>query len=143
MSGDGSTPRARESARERRGGLCIVLADDNDDLLQMTAWTLEWAGCTVHTATHGARALELADLHRPDVVILDLGMPKLDGYETARAIRARPWGAGVRLIAHSGYGQADDKRRALDAGFDLHLTKPIDPDSLIRAVTNADSAEEN
>jgi CheY-like chemotaxis protein len=64
---------------------------------------------------------------RPDVAVIDVGLPGMDGYEVARAIRQRPDGGGVCLIALTGYGQAEDQRRALAAGFDLHLTKPIDP----------------
>jgi CheY-like chemotaxis protein len=75
-------------------------------------------------------ALETAAAFRPDVVLLDIGMPKLDGYEVCRRLRAQPWGAGVLIVAVTGWGQDSDKRRAREAGFDHHLTKPMDPAAL-------------
>ena len=111
-----------------------MVADDDADLRQMLAWTLESAGWDVRTAEDGVRALDLVERHLPDVVILDLGMPRLDGYETARAIRRRPWGTEIKLVAHSGDGLAQDKARALKAGFDVHVTKPARPRDLIQLV---------
>jgi CheY-like chemotaxis protein len=75
----------------------------------------------------GAGGLRLLQEFEPDVVLLDIGMPVMDGYETCRRMRQTPRGAGLILVALTGWGQEDDKQRALDAGFDLHLTKPADP----------------
>ncbi len=124
----------RSARRPATTPTCIVIADDNDDLLQMLAWFLEGEGFEVHAATDGREALRLAEVHRPEVMILDLGMPDVDGYEAARTVRSTAWGAGTRLVAHSGYGRSDDKRRALAAGFDVHLTKPVDPHELVHVI---------
>ena len=84
----------------------------------------------VRVAHSGRGAISAARAFRPDVALLDIGMPELDGYDVARALRQEPWGAGVRLVALTGWGQEDDKQRATDAGFDYHLTKPVDPETL-------------
>ncbi|HLN85805.1 MAG TPA: response regulator, partial [Candidatus Limnocylindrales bacterium] len=82
-------------------------------------------GSEVRVAQDGAEAFETAAEFRPDVVVLDLAMPKLNGYEAARKIRAQPWGKHMVLIALTGWGQQQDRRRTQDAGFDAHLTKPV------------------
>jgi CheY-like chemotaxis protein len=84
----------------------------------------------VFTAADGAEALELASSCRPDVMLLDIGMPKLDGYEVARRVREQPWGNGTVLIALTGWGQEEDRRRSREVGFDSHLVKPLDLDAL-------------
>jgi CheY-like chemotaxis protein len=81
-------------------------------------------------AHDGLAALELAERERPDVAVLDIGMPGMNGYEVARSLRREHWGRGLRLIAVTGWGQDEDKRRATAAGFDSHLTKPFEPDHL-------------
>jgi two-component system CheB/CheR fusion protein len=86
---------------------------------------LELSGHHVQTAYTGRRALELAETFRPHVLLLDIGLPDLDGYQLAAKVRATPWGRGITLIAATGWGQEEDRRRAFDAGFDHHLTKPI------------------
>jgi signal transduction histidine kinase len=108
----------------------ILLADDNRDALDSLATLLQCDGHEVHTAGDGAEALEVAAQCRPDVVLLDIGMPKLDGYEVARRIRAEPWGKATVLIALTGWGQDEDRRRSREVGFDSHLVKPLDPDAL-------------
>jgi CheY-like chemotaxis protein len=91
---------------------------------------LELAGHEVRVAHHGRAALSLAQAFRPDVALLDIGMPDLSGYEVAQELRREPWGRGIQLIALTGWGQEKDRRQALEAGFNQHLTKPIDPDQL-------------
>jgi len=113
-----------------RSGLRILLADDNRDALDSLATLLQCDGHEVHTAADGAEALERAAQCRPNVVLLDIGMPKLDGYEVARRIRAEPWGKSTVLIALTGWGQDEDRRRSREVGFDTHLVKPLDPDAL-------------
>ena len=93
---------------------------------------LKLSGHEVHLAHTGAEALATAKRVRPDVGVFDIGMPDLDGYELAERIRREAWGKTIKLIAVTGWGQESDKRRALLAGFDHHLTKPIDPDQLER-----------
>ncbi|HVY79913.1 MAG TPA: response regulator [Steroidobacteraceae bacterium] len=113
-----------------RSGHCILLADDNQDALESLAALLQCDGHEVHTAGDGAQALEVAAQCRPHVVLLDIGMPKLDGYEVARRIRAEPWGKAAVLIALTGWGQDEDRRRSREVGFDSHLVKPLDPEAL-------------
>ena len=108
----------------------ILVADDNNDALESLATLLQLSGHEVYTAANGAVALETAEQHRPEVALLDIGMPKLDGYEVARRIRAQPWGARITLVALTGWGQDSDRRRSQEAGFDSHLVKPLDLDKL-------------
>ena len=106
------------------------MADDNRDSATTLGLLLEQSGHEVHLAHSGAQALALAKAVRPDIGVFDIGMPDLSGYELAERIRHEAWGGQITLIAVTGWGQESDKRRALAAGFDHHLTKPIDPDSL-------------
>jgi signal transduction histidine kinase/CheY-like chemotaxis protein len=108
----------------------VLLADDNRDVSDLLAEMLRMGGHIVHTANDGATAAELALKHQPDVLVLDIGMPGLNGYEVAQQVRAQPWGAKPLIIAATGWGQEQDRQKATDAGFDLHLTKPFDPQVL-------------
>jgi len=116
-----------EAAQVRRR---ILVADDNSDALESLATLLELGGHEVYSAANGALALESAERHLPEVALLDIGMPKLDGYEVARRIRAQPWGRRITLVALTGWGQESDRRRSGEAGFDSHLVKPLDLDKL-------------
>jgi signal transduction histidine kinase/CheY-like chemotaxis protein len=113
----------------------ILIADDNYDAAQALALMLRLDGHEVRTANDGAEALKVADEFRPQVILLDIGMPKLDGYETARRLRTRPWARDALLVAQTGWGQEDDKQRAKQAGFDRHLVKPLDPEALSELLT--------
>jgi CheY-like chemotaxis protein len=108
----------------------ILIADDNRDAARSLALMLAMEGHEVRTAYDGVEALQIAEEFHPEVGLLDIGMPKLDGYETARRLRRRPGGESVLLVAQTGWGQDDDKQRAKQAGFDRHLVKPLDPDAL-------------
>ena len=108
----------------------ILIADDNQDALESLALMLRMEGHEVHCASDGEEALLLAGQRRPEIVVLDVGMPKLDGCEVARRIRAESWGRGAVLVALTGWGQEIDRRRSREAGFDLHLVKPVDPATL-------------
>jgi signal transduction histidine kinase len=108
----------------------ILLADDNPDALESLALLLRLKGHEVFSAANGALALETAVRHMPEVALLDIGMPLLDGYEVARRIRAQEWGKAVTLVALTGWGQESDRRRSQEAGFDTHLVKPLDLDKL-------------
>jgi len=110
----------------------IVVADDNEDSAQSFAMLLSFSGHEVRVAHDGEEALDAVRNFRPDVAFLDIGMPRLSGYEVAEAVRAEPWGRDIKLIAVTGWGQADDKVRARSAGFDQHLVKPIDPTDVDR-----------
>jgi len=111
---------------------CILVVDDNRDAVESLAFLLQLAGHRVDTAFDGEAAFALAQQVRPDVVLLDLGMPKVSGYEVARRIREQPWGKQIYLVALSGWGQADEKLRTQEAGFDAHLVKPVAPEALNR-----------
>jgi PAS domain S-box-containing protein len=121
-----------QSATQAMGatGCRVLVADDNRDAADSLAMLLTLAHHEVRVAHSGLGAITAARAFRPDVALLDIGMPELDGYDVARALRQEPWGAGVRLVALTGWGQEDDKQRATDAGFDYHLTKPVDPETL-------------
>ena len=101
---------------------------------------LKLAGATCHSARDGRSALALIDEVSPDVVILDVGLPHLDGLEVARRIRSNPRHAGVRLIALTGYGLASDRQATAEAGFDHHLTKPVQPADLFSAIAHEPSS---
>jgi len=110
--------------------LRILVVDDNRDAADSCASLLELSGHHVQTAYTGRRALELAEAFRPHALLLDIGLPDFNGYELAAKIRALPWGRGVILIAVTGWGQEEDRARALEAGCDHHLTKPIAPETV-------------
>jgi CheY-like chemotaxis protein len=100
------------------------------------AMMLELLGHQARTAYDGEQALTVAAEYRPDVMLLDIGLPRLDGYQVARRVRAEPWGRGLLLVAMTGWGQDEDKRRAAEAGFDHHLTKPVDPTAIEKLLQN-------
>lgn len=108
----------------------ILLADDNVDTLESLAMLLSLDGHTIYTASNGEQTLERAAAHRPDVALIDIGMPGMDGYEVARRIRAEPWGASIMLVAVTGWSPDSHGSSSKDAGFDTHLVKPVDPQQL-------------
>ena len=109
---------------------CILVADDNRDSADTIAMLLRLSGHVVHVAHSGKDAFEVAARVRPEVGVFDIGMPDMSGYELAERIRHEAWGKTMILIALTGWGQDADRRRALAAGFDHHLVKPVDPDHL-------------
>jgi signal transduction histidine kinase/CheY-like chemotaxis protein len=120
-----SPPAERERVRRR-----ILLVEDNADAREMLRVGLALRGHEVHEAADGKTAVELAAEIRPDVALIDIGLPGFDGYEVARRIRATETGKSMFLVAMTGYGQAEDRRQAQDAGFDAHATKPVLPEQL-------------
>jgi CheY-like chemotaxis protein len=106
-------------------GMRVVVVDDNEDAALLVAHSLERDGFAVRVANTGAVAIDLCRDHLPVAAILDIGLPVIDGYELARRIRAIPELAKICLIAMTGYGQAADRERAKQAGFDHHLVKPV------------------
>jgi CheY-like chemotaxis protein len=104
----------------------ILVVDDNRDSARTMAMLLKATGHETHIAFDGLEAVEAADVFRPEVVLLDIGLPKLNGYETAITIREQPWGKDMLLVAVTGWGQDDDRQKSKDAGFDFHLVKPVD-----------------
>jgi signal transduction histidine kinase/CheY-like chemotaxis protein len=121
---------AEHHVRKLRPNQRVLVVDDNIDAAETLRMLLEMNGHEVRCAHEGARAIELAVDFRPDVALLDIGLPRMDGFELARRLRAHPEMRDTRLIALTGYGQAEDRSRALAAGFDDHLTKPVDPSAL-------------
>jgi CheY-like chemotaxis protein/nitrogen-specific signal transduction histidine kinase len=126
------TPAESITMAPERNSARVLIVDDNRDGAQSLALMLDLEGHDVRTAADGLEALQIAEEFQPNVVLLDIGMPGIDGYETARRLRARPWAKSVLLCAQTGWGQEDDKRRARSAGFDRHLVKPVDPEELSR-----------
>jgi CheY-like chemotaxis protein len=86
---------------------------------------LELKGNQVMTASDGIEAVEVAETYRPEVILMDVGMPRLNGYDATRRIRSRPWGRGITIVALTGWGQEADRARAAEAGCDAHLVKPV------------------
>jgi PAS domain S-box-containing protein len=108
----------------------VLVVDDNRDAAESLKMLLETLGCKVRAAFSGMEAISAVPAFRPEVILLDIGMPDLSGYEVAQQLRARPDCRGVMLIALTGWGQPQDRQRAAEAGFDHHLTKPVDPSVL-------------
>jgi signal transduction histidine kinase len=124
---DGAAPAAPAAVARR-----VLIVEDNDDSRAMLRELVAWLGHEVHEAADGISAVELALRLRPDVMLVDVGLPGIDGYEVARRIRAADAPRRIRLVALTGYGLPEDRARALEAGYEAHLTKPIDPVMLQR-----------
>ena len=116
-----------KSSEDCLAQLRVLVVDDNVDQAGTTAWLLKLSGHEVHVAHDGSAALDAARRCHPEYIFLDIGLPGMDGYEVARLLRADPAFAATRIIAVTGYGRAEDHRRSLGAGIDLHLLKPLDP----------------
>ena len=124
-------PAAVRVAREAApAGRRILVADDNVDAAESLGVLLELMGHEVRLAHDGEQALAQAEAFRPELILLDLGMPRLDGYATARRIRASAWGRRILVAALTGWGQPEVKRQTAEAGFDVHLVKPVDRSTL-------------
>ena len=100
--------------------------DDNRDAATSSIMMLSLLGHDTRMAHDGGEAVELAEAFRPDLVLLDIGLPKLNGYDACRRIRQEPWGQGIVIVAATGWGQEEDRRRSHEAGFDHHMVKPVD-----------------
>jgi CheY-like chemotaxis protein len=118
--------RARPDCRR------VLVVDDNRDSAESLALLLGLDGHQIRCAHGGLEALEVAQDFKPEIVLLDIGMPDLNGYEVARRMRTQTWARDAKLVAVTGWGQAEDKRRATDAGFDHHLVKPVDSQALAK-----------
>jgi CheY-like chemotaxis protein len=105
----------------------VLVVDDNADNATALAMLLRQLGHHVEVAGDGELALVRASQFRPDVILLDIAIPKVNGYEVCRQLRQHDWGRGIRVIAQTGFGEEQDRRRSAEAGFDGHLVKPIDP----------------
>ena len=110
------------------------MVDDNRDAAQMLALLLKIGGDETHTAHDGEEALERAAAIRPEIIILDIGLPKLNGYEVCRSIREQPWGQPITMVAVTGWGRDEDRQKSQEAGFNGHLVKPVDHRALAKLV---------
>jgi PAS domain S-box-containing protein len=120
----------------------VLIVDDNRDSADSLAMILQIMGHEVGTAYDGEQAVEAARASRPDVVLLDIGMPRLNGYDACRRIREQIWGQGMFLIALTGWGQKEDCRRTEEAGFNQHMVKPVDPAELLKLLASRDTRED-
>jgi CheY-like chemotaxis protein/two-component sensor histidine kinase len=120
----------------------IVVVDDNADSAISLAMLLEINGNETHTAHDGLEAIATVEKHRPEVVLLDIGLPKLSGHDVCRRIRMEPWGKDIAIIALTGWGQDDDRRKTHEAGFDGHLVKPVDYTALMGLLDAVDRPTE-
>jgi signal transduction histidine kinase/ActR/RegA family two-component response regulator len=116
------------------GGRRVLVVDDNEDHTESLAMLLELEGYETLQAHDGVEAIDAAEGCRPDAVLLDVGLPKMNGYEVCRHIREQPWGKHVVLVALTGWGQEEDRRRSEEAGFDTHMVKPPDQETLIKTL---------
>jgi CheY-like chemotaxis protein len=108
----------------------VLVVDDNEDSAVTLAMLLREDGHTVEVAHDGERAIAAAAAFRPNAVLLDIGMPDMNGFDACRAIRAQPGGKDIVIAALTGWGQEEDQRRSRDAGFDAHLVKPVEREAL-------------
>lgn len=115
----------------------VLVVDDNEDAAESLAALLRIFGHDVRVAFDGEQALEVAPQLKPDLVLLDLGMPRMDGHEVARRMRAAPWGSAMRIFALSGFGDGTDRARSLEAGCNGHLVKPVSPTDLEAVLADA------
>ncbi len=126
--------QARGEAPRRTGGLRVLLVDDNADAVEMMAFLLAEMGHQAMTTQDARTIVKLALEQKPEVIVLDIGLPGVDGYELARMLKREPGLASVRLVAHTGYGSPEDRKKAMDAGFDAHLVKPAELEDLDAAL---------
>ncbi len=108
----------------------VLVVEDSFDALEMLRVLLELEGHDVCSAANGPDALRVAEAARPDAALIDIGLPGIDGVEVCRQLRAQPWGRAMFLVAQTGWGDEWDRQRSADAGFDVHLTKPLDTAAL-------------
>jgi CheY-like chemotaxis protein len=123
--------KKQQAGRVRR----VLVVDDNEDTVLGFLMLLTNYGHEVRTATNGITAVQFAEEFQPDVMLLDIGLPGLNGYEVARKVRKQPHGKDIVLIALTGYGQDSDRQTSLEAGFDHHLVKPVQFDQLLQILT--------
>ena len=126
----GKYPKSEES----RDGMKILVVDDNVDSAESLALLLSMGGHETHVAHDGPGAMAAAAQFLPDVMLLDIGLPQMDGLEVCRRVRQEPWGRRMAVVALTGFGQEQDRLESESAGFDRHIVKPIDYDALLRTL---------
>ncbi len=133
MPVQGDAPPSEGDAQESHTSIRVLIADDNEDAVRSLAMMLRAMGHEVHTAQDGAEVLEAAAEIVPTLILMDIGMPRMNGYDAARRIREQPWGRTITLVALTGWGLEEDKRLAAEAGFDRHIVKPVES-SVLRSI---------
>jgi CheY-like chemotaxis protein len=126
-------PEEATAAPPRR----VLVVDDNEDAAESLAMLLGLNGNETHLAHDGEAALAAAERYRPDLILLDIGMPRMNGHEVCRRLRTQPWGKDLKVIALTGWGQEQDRRMTAEAGFDGHLVKPVDAATLNEVLAEA------
>jgi DNA-binding response OmpR family regulator len=129
-----SAPSPAPAKRSSGNSLRILVVDDNQDAAESLMLLLQCSGHEVQVAHDGEQALLTAQSFLPELVFMDLGMPGLNGFEAARRVRREKWGQDVMLVALTGWGQEDDRRRSAEAGFDKHLVKPVEYEEVDRLI---------
>jgi DNA-binding response OmpR family regulator len=124
LNGSTASPLPAQSLR-------ILIIDDNRSVVESLKMLLDLNGNTTHTAYDGLEGLEIAERVRPEIILLDIGLPRIDGWETCRRIRQQSWGNQVMVYALTALGQDDDRLKSQQAGFDMHFVKPVDPELLL------------
>jgi len=132
----GSLVHAPVASASKSAGRRILVVDDNRDSATSLALLLKMTGNQTKTAFDGLAAIETAEAFRPEVILLDIGLPKLNGHDTCRAIRNQPWGKDTLILALTGWGQEEDRRKTTEAGFDNHLVKPVDNVALNKLISD-------
>jgi len=128
-------PATLQPAAPRR----ILVVDDNPDTAASLAMLLKMTGNETSTANDGLAAVDAAEAFHPDVILLDIGLPKLNGLDVCRRIREQPWGQRIVMVALTGWGQEDDRRKSQEAGFDHHMVKPLDYNELMKLLASLDA----
>jgi CheY-like chemotaxis protein len=128
--------QARAQDHKQNSKRRILIVDDNRDSAESLALLLTLAGNETHVAYDGKQALALAERQRPDVILLDIGLPKLNGYDVCRSMRDQAWGKNCMIAAMTGWGQDEDRRKSSAAGFDAHLVKPVAPGDLFKLLSS-------
>jgi CheY-like chemotaxis protein len=114
----------------------VLIVDDNKDAAEWLATLLRLSGHETHVALDGVEAVKTAERILPDAVLLDIGLPRVDGYEVCRRIRQQPWGKGLTIVALTGWGQEEDRQKSREAGFNTHLVKPVDDEVIMNLLAS-------
>ena len=131
-----ATQAGSDAASDSRQERCVLIVDDNRDSADSLAMLMEITGNKTYMAHDGVEAVEAVEKYRPEVVLLDIGLPGMDGHEVCRRVREQPWGKDIIVIALTGWGQEDDRRKSEEAGFNGHLVKPVDYDELLELLSS-------
>jgi CheY-like chemotaxis protein len=132
-----TSSQSQQSNEEKAGSQRILIVDDNKDSAESLAMLLQITGNETSIAYDGQQAVEIIEQQRPNVVLLDIGLPKLSGHDVCRYVRQQPWGKDILMIALTGWGQEEDRRKSEQAGFDGHLVKPVDYEKLMELLNTS------